>query len=103
MGIKSSLDPVPSITLGTSEVNTVEMASAFGTLAAMGYHADATAVTKITDASGRVLYGADEKPRLVINAGIAFTADRILQEVVQKGTAVQANIGRPVAGKTGST
>src|SRR5207237_571018 len=54
-------------------------------------------------AAGHVLYRADETPRLVVKPEIAFTADRILQEVIQRGTGVQANIGRPAAGKTGST
>jgi penicillin-binding protein 1A len=103
MGIQSPLQPVPSITLGTFEVNTVEMASAYGTLASMGYHAPPTAVTKITDANGRVIYRADETPRLVVKPDIAYSVDKILEEVVQRGTGVQANIGRPVAGKTGST
>ncbi len=103
MGIQSPLDALPSIALGTEEVNTVEMASAYGTLAAMGYHSPVTAVTKITNSAGRVLYRADEKPRLVIKPEIAYAADKILEEVVQRGTGIQANIGRPVAGKTGST
>jgi membrane peptidoglycan carboxypeptidase len=103
MGIQSPLEAVPSITLGTEEVNTVEMASAYGTLAAMGYHAPVTSVTKITDATGHLLYRADEKPRLVVNPRIAFSVDRILEGVVQQGTGVQANIPRPAAGKTGSS
>jgi penicillin-binding protein 1A len=103
MGIQSGLAAVPSITLGTSEVNTVEMASAYGTLAAMGYHAPVTAVTKITNAAGHVIYRADETPRLVVKPEIAYTVDKILEQVVQRGTGVQANIGRPAAGKTGST
>jgi penicillin-binding protein 1A len=103
MGIESPLDAVPSITLGTSEVNTVEMASAYGTLATLGYHVQPTAVSKITNAAGRVLYQANEEPRLVVDPGIASSVDRILQEVIQQGTGVQANIGRPAAGKTGTT
>jgi membrane peptidoglycan carboxypeptidase len=108
MGITSSLTDatgtvVPSITLGTSDVNTVEMASAFGTLADEGYHAPVTAVSKITDASGTVIYQADQKPKLAVQPEIAYQADRILQEVVQQGTGVQAAIDRPAAGKTGTT
>ncbi len=103
MGITSSLQTVPSITLGTSNVNTVEMASAFGTLADEGYHAPLTAVTKITDASGKVIYQADQKPKLAVQPDVAYQTDRILQEVVQQGTGVQAAIDRPAAGKTGTT
>jgi penicillin-binding protein 1A len=103
MGIASHLEVVPSITLGTSDVNTVEMASAFGTLADEGYHAPVTAVTKITDAAGKVIYQADQKPKLVVQPAVAYQADQILQEVVQQGTGVQAAIDRPTAGKTGTT
>jgi membrane peptidoglycan carboxypeptidase len=60
-------------------------------------------VSKITNAAGRVLYQANEEPRLVVDPGIASSVDRILQEVIQQGTGVQANIGRPAAGKTGTT
>jgi 1A family penicillin-binding protein len=102
MGISRHLSAVPSAVLGTNEVDTLQMASAYGTLATMGEHADPMAVTKITDATGAVVYEADPQPEQVINPGVAWTVDQILQKVVQYGTGSQANIGRPVAGKTGT-
>jgi membrane peptidoglycan carboxypeptidase len=102
MGITSPLDAVPSAVLGTNEVNTLEMASAYGTLATMGRRAPPIAVTKIANTTGELIYQADQEPEQVLEPGIAWTADQILQKVVQIGTGTQANIGRPVGGKTGT-
>lgn len=93
---------VPSAVLGSNEVNTLEMASAFGTLATGGVRVDPTPVTKITDSDGRVLYQARPEPKQVIDPAIAAEADSILQKVVQYGTGTAANIGRPQIGKTGT-
>jgi penicillin-binding protein 1A len=102
MGMTSDLRAVPSAVLGTNEVNTLEMASAFGTLAAMGTRVGPIAVTEITDAAGRVLYRADPRPVTAVPAPVAWQADQILRKVVQEGTGTAADIGRPAAGKTGT-
>jgi penicillin-binding protein 1A len=102
MGITSPLHAYPSAVLGTNGVNTLEMASAFGTLATLGSHTPPMAVTRITDSGGNLVWAADPELEEVINPGIAWTVDQILQKVVQRGTGVAANIGRPVAGKTGT-
>src|SRR5947209_8457549 len=62
MGITSPLRSYPSAVLGTNEVNTLEMASAFGTLATLGKHVPPIAVWRITDSSGRIVYQADPQP-----------------------------------------
>jgi penicillin-binding protein 1A len=102
MGIRSRLRSVPSAVLGTNEVNTLEMASAFGTLAAHGAHAEPVAIERITDATGRLLYEADPIVEEVVNPGVAWVATQILRKVILYGTGVAANIGRPAAGKTGT-
>jgi 1A family penicillin-binding protein len=102
MGITRPLSAVPSAVLGTNEVDTLQMASAYGTLATMGQRVDPMAVSKIVDASGNLFYEAEPEPQQVVNPGVAWTVDQILQKVVQYGTGTQANIGRPVAGKTGT-
>ena len=102
MGLTSYLRPYPSAVLGTNEVNTLEMASAYGTLATMGTHVPPIAVTRITDAQGRVIYQSRVRPQQVIDPNVAWTTDQILQKVVQVGTARAANIDRPAAGKTGT-
>jgi penicillin-binding protein 1A len=88
--------------LGTNEVNTLEMASAYGTLANMGEYAPPIAVERITDALGNPLYEAEPQRVERINPGVSWTTVQILRKVVQEGTGTQANIGRPVAGKTGT-
>ena len=103
MGIRSSLRPVPSAVLGTNEVNTLEMASAYGTLATLGERVPPVAVTRITDASGRVVYQPPSSSRRAVSVPVAATAVRILNEVVSRGTGVAADIGRPAIGKTGTS
>ncbi len=99
---KSQLVPVPSAVIGTNEVNTLEMASAYGTLADGGAHVAPTPVVSITTPDGKVLYQARANPKQVVNPAIATVADGILQKVVLYGTGAAANIGRPQIGKTGT-
>ncbi len=96
------LQPYASAVLGTNEVNTLEMASAYGTLATGGNRLQPTPVVRITDPSGNVLYEATPNPRRVVDPGVAAVADDILQKVVQYGTGAAADIGRPEIGKTGT-
>jgi penicillin-binding protein 1A len=102
MGIRSRLRPYCSAVLGANEVNTLEMASAFGTLATLGRRVPPTAIMRIEDASGDVLYEAKPKARQVLNPAVADTAVQILRKVILYGTGTGANIGRPAAGKTGT-
>jgi membrane peptidoglycan carboxypeptidase len=102
MGIRSRLRPYCSAVLGTNEVNTMEMASAFGTLATLGRRIPPTAIERIEDSHGNVLYEADSRPRQVLNPAVADIAVQILRKVILYGTGTAANIGRPAAGKTGT-
>jgi membrane peptidoglycan carboxypeptidase len=102
MGIRSRLRPYCSAVLGANEVNTLEMSSAFGTLATLGRHVGPTAIERIEDSHGNVLYQADPKPRQVLNPAVADTAVQIMRKVILYGTGTAANIGRPAAGKTGT-
>jgi 1A family penicillin-binding protein len=96
------LQAVPSAVLGTNEVNTLEMASAYGTLADGGLHVMPTPVESVTTADGKVLYQAQARPEAVVNPSVVTLADQILQKVVLYGTGTAANIGRPQIGKTGT-
>jgi penicillin-binding protein 1A len=103
MGIRSKLRAYCSAVLGTNEVNTLEMASAFGTLAMMGKHVRPTAIERIEDADGKVIYEPRVNRRQVIEPGVAWTAVQIMRKVVLQGTGTAANLfGRQVAGKTGT-
>ncbi len=105
MGI-SGYDPllaVPSAVLGTNVVNPLDMASAYGTLAANGTHHPPVAITKITAPDGEVLYKDETEPEEAIEPAVAYLATTALQQVIERGTgATYGDIGRPAAGKTGT-
>jgi penicillin-binding protein 1A len=96
------LAAVPSAVLGVNEVSTLEMASAYGTLAFAGQHVQPTPVISITTATGDVIYEASSTPKPAVDAAIAAEAVDILEGVVSGGTGTGANIGRPQFGKTGT-
>lgn len=98
----ADLQANPAAVLGTNEVNTLEMASAYGTLATGGYHFPPVPVSRIETPTGQVLYEATPKGTLAVEPGVASVAVDILQEAVQYGTGSYANIGRPQFGKTGT-
>ncbi len=103
MGIESPLQPHLSLALGSADVTPLEMASAFATLANGGLRAQPMAIVRVTDAKGRVL--EDHRPlrRVGIPADVAYVMTDILKGVIRQGTGTAANIGRPAAGKTGTT
>jgi penicillin-binding protein 1A len=96
------LSPYLSAVLGSNEANTLEMASAYGTLANGGRHVNPVPVLSVTDPQGNVLWQADPSPKQVVDPQVAAAADGILQDVVRYGTGSAANIGRPQIGKTGT-
>ncbi len=103
MGIESDIQPFLSITLGSQEVTPLEMASAVGTLAADGVHYEHTPLVKIVDSKGEVIYQSNPEGAQAISHSVAYAATSILKGVITSGTATRANIGRPAAGKTGTT
>ncbi len=105
MGIQSPVDSNPAIALGGLRVGVtpLEMASAYGTLANGGVHAIARSISKVTDANGNVIDEGTPETQSVLDARTAAKANEILSEVVSSGTGTGASIGRPQAGKTGTT
>jgi penicillin-binding protein 1A len=97
-----ALAAVPSAVLGVNEVSTLEMASAYGTLAYSGQHVQPTPVVEITTREGDVLYRAEPRPREAVSSAISQEAVDIMKGVVSGGTGRGANIGRPQFGKTGT-
>jgi penicillin-binding protein 1A len=96
------LAAVPAAVLGVNEVSTLEMASAFGTLADLGQHVQPTPVISVTTSDGDVIYRAPSRAKEAVEPAIAAEAVDILKGVVSSGTGVGANIGRPQFGKTGT-
>jgi 1A family penicillin-binding protein len=103
LGIKSPMEPVTSLPLGAIGVTPLEMAGAFATFASNGWHSDPTVIVRVTDSSGNVLLDNTPKPRQVLDPWATASLTSALQSVITSGTGKYANIGRPAAGKTGTT
>ena len=102
LGVTSKLLPVCSVTLGSQAVSPLEMTSAYATLAARGVRHTPQTVESVRTAAGREIPYPTSKPRRALSQQVADLVDYALQGVVQRGTGTGANIGRPVAGKTGT-
>lgn len=100
----SELQPICSAVLGSEEVFPLDMASAFGTLANGGLHCTAFAVAEIVDRDGRTISRRDADCDRAVEADVAARANALLRGPVEHGTASRnAALGRPAAGKTGTT
>jgi penicillin-binding protein 1A len=102
MGINTRLLPVASAPLGTNEINPLDMASGYATLATNGEYHPPVAITKIVDADGETIYEDKSQAEVVVSPAAAYLTTTALEQVVQRGTGTAAQIGRPVAGKTGT-
>jgi membrane peptidoglycan carboxypeptidase len=104
LGISSELSAHPSIALGAQEVSVQEMAHAYLTLADDGNLVEPYAIARIEDGDGDVVWEPD-LPGLeqVIEPEIARAVTHALRGVIDGGTGTAADIGRPAAGKTGTT
>lgn len=106
LGIRSRMQPVPSLALGTFPASPFEMAAAYGVFANAGMRVEPVAILRIEDRKGNVLYEAKPTEEQAITAAEAYVMTNLLQSVFDDGgTAhrVSATIKRPVAGKTGTT
>ncbi len=92
-----------SLTLGTVAATPLEMATVYNTLAADGIRHDPVFIKRIENSDGKVLYKSDPAGVRVISAQTARTVTKMLQGVITGGTGTRADIGRPAAGKTGTT
>ncbi|GIX19887.1 transglycosylase domain-containing protein [Erythrobacter cryptus] len=103
-GIASEIDTTPAMVLGSSEVRVIEMVQAFAGVANKGVPVKPYGITRVVGASGEVLYTHEDarSPPVVPDYVVAGMTD-LLQAAVQTGTGSAAQIGRPVAGKTGTT
>lgn len=103
LGIESPIEPVTSLPLGSVDLTPLEMASAYATFANNGWQSDTTMIVRVTDRSGRLLLDNTPQPQLVLDPWAAASLNSALKEVINNGTGVAAQIGRPAAGKTGTT
>ncbi len=108
MGIRSFIDPVPALCVGSSESNVYELASAFSTFANGGVHNDATFVTRIEDRHGNLIASFIPQSQDAINERTAYTMLTMLKRVVSSGTAGRLKWqfgldGVELGGKTGTS
>ena len=103
MGIESEMKPVISMALGSNEVNLLELTSAYGTFANKGKHIKPHGITRVLSRNGEVVWSADFKGKQALDADSSAITTWMLRKVVTSGTATRAQIGRPAAGKTGTT
>lgn len=123
MGITGEIPEVPSIALGTPDVNVYEMVGAFGTFVNEGVYVKPVLVTRIEDKNGTVLYEYVPETRDVMSKDVAYAMVDLMQGVVQSGsgsrlrndyhknetvykeiiTGYPYNLNNPIAGKTGTT
>ena len=99
-GLNSGL----TLTLGTASPHVVDEAGAYATFAAHGLQANVSYIKKIVDLSGKTVFEFKPKTQQAFSAPVADTVSYALQKVVQVGTGFAARaLGRPAAGKTGTT
>ena len=103
MGIESPLEQVVSLPLGAVGLTPLEMAGAYATFASNGWYSETTFILQVTDSSGNVLLDNSPEPQLILDPWAAASLTNVLQGVVSHGTGTSAQIGRPAAGKTGTT
>lgn len=102
-GAYSDVNLAMSIGGLTKGVNPLEMAAAYGVLSTNGIYCKPIALLKIVDRSGKVLYEANTQSKRVIDAKSAYLTTNMLEDALTRGTAGGMGIGRPAAGKTGTT
>ena len=106
LGIDTAhLPDVLTMTLGTGQVNTVEMATAYAAFANGGYHRDPVAISEILSRDGKTIYKHEDDAQQVLSTGAAAAVTDVLEGVLTNGTGVwgRPNINQPVAGKTGTS
>jgi penicillin-binding protein 1A len=105
LGVRTELQPTPSLALGTGAVTPLDMASVYATLAAGGVYSRPLTIRKVVFSGGKVDSGWDRLQReRVVPDWVAATVTRVLEENMLHGTGVGAHlVGRVDAGKTGTT
>jgi penicillin-binding protein 1A len=106
MGVRSRLGNDLSLALGTSEVNLLELTSAYGVFANQGIRVPPSYVLKIEDKNGKVLEQTRLTAEEVLSPETALTMTSMLSSVIENGTAAAAHalgLNVPAAGKTGTT
>src|SRR5450759_646688 len=108
MGVRSFIDPVPSIFLGTPDIKLEEMVGAYGTFANKGVYTRPMYVTRIEDKNGNTISRFTPKIEEVLSEDQAYLMLNLLQGVIKTGTGGRIrrepyNLLNQIGGKTGTT
>jgi len=104
LGITTPLNNTMSLALGSSDVTLQEMVSAYATFPAGGVKSTPFVITKILDKDGKVLEENTSQQYDAISPQEAYIMTDMMRSVVERGSGWYAkNLGRPAAGKTGTT
>ncbi|PNQ74727.1 penicillin-binding protein [Hanstruepera neustonica] len=124
LGVESNIPPVPSIALGTADLNVYEMVAAYATFANKGVYTKPVMVTHIEDKNGTILYQFTPESRDVISEETAYVTVKLMEGVTEGGSGVRLRtkgadsyradyreivtgypyeFKNPIAGKTGTT
>ena len=98
-------DNNPAMALGglTKGISPLEMAEAYGTIANNGVLNQPVSIIKILDRNGKIIFEHKHAPKQVVSAKAAYQTTDMLKDVLISGTAGGSGLGRPAAGKTGTT
>jgi penicillin-binding protein 1A len=103
-GITTPISTYPSMVLGSSDVRLIEMTRALASVANNGVAVTPYGIRRVATADGRLLYQHDtDESRVLVAPWVSAEMMDLLQSAVLSGTGRAAQIGRPVAGKTGTT
>jgi penicillin-binding protein 1A len=103
-GITTPVITQPSMVLGTSDVRVIDMVRAFASVGNQGVAVVPYGIIRVTSGQGRVLYEHQPaEPRVLVAPWVASQMIDMLRATVEEGTGHAAQIGRPIAGKTGTT
>lgn len=103
-GITTPINRQPAMVLGTSDVTLIELTAAYAAIANNGIEVRPWGISEVRTASGTLLYAREpETPRVLVAPFVANWMTDMLKAVVDSGTGRAAAIGRPLAGKTGTT
>ena len=104
LGLRAEFPRDLSVSLGSAAVSLHDLCRAYSAFARDGSTIQPRLVSKVTDSWGNVLYESEPQMNQAISAQTAFIITSLLQQVVQGGTGWRVRaLGRPVAGKTGTT
>lgn len=103
LGIESPLEPSLALALGTSGVTLYELVRAYCGFANGGNRITPIAILRVEDSKGNIIYNSTPEIVPVIEKDVDATLVKMMKRVITNGTGKRANIGRPAAGKTGTT